>query len=118
MMNLPDQQLLPAQAESLPRQPDAGTATAAAAGNGARAGHAEPAVRVAELPEPWRSAAVTVVLPTYQEADNIRLIADALLRLPLPNLRILVADDNSPDGTGRIADDLAREHEDRITVVH
>lgn len=102
-MNLSDQQLLPAQAEPL---------------TGADAG-AEPAVRMAGLPEPWRSAAVTVVLPTYQEADNIRLITDALLRLPLPNLRILVADDNSPDGTGRIAENLASERgDDRIAVVH
>jgi dolichol-phosphate mannosyltransferase len=73
--------------------------------------------RPAELPDPWRSSAVTVVLPTYQEADNIPVIVDALLRLPLPNLRILVADDNSPDGTGRIADELAGRCE-RLSVVH
>jgi len=77
----------------------------------------EREVRAVELPEPWRSSAVTVVLPTYQEADNIPVIVDALLRLPLPNLRVLVADDNSPDGTGRIADELAERH-DRLTVVH
>ena len=79
----------------------------------------ENAVRAVELPEPWRAAAVTVVLPTYQEADNIPLITEALLKLPLPNLRILVADDNSPDGTGQIAENLARDHgRDRIAVVH
>jgi dolichol-phosphate mannosyltransferase len=77
----------------------------------------ERQVRAVELPEPWRSSAVTVVLPTYQEADNIPVIVDALLRLPLPNLRVLVADDNSPDGTGRIAEELAGRH-DRLTVVH
>jgi dolichol-phosphate mannosyltransferase len=76
-------------------------------------------VRAVELPEPWRSSAVTVVLPTYQEAGNIALITGALLRLPLPNLRVLVADDDSPDGTGKIAEGLAERHgRDRITVVH
>jgi dolichol-phosphate mannosyltransferase len=79
----------------------------------ARAGH------VVELPEPWRSAALTVVLPTYNEAANLPVIVAELLGLPLPGLRILVADDSSPDGTGDIADRLAAEHgEARMTVVH
>src|SRR5215470_9231496 len=78
-----------------------------------------PAEQVVELPEPWRSAAVTVVLPTYNEAANLPVIAAELLGLPLPGLRILVADDDSPDGTGRIADELAgRYGPDRMTVVH
>jgi dolichol-phosphate mannosyltransferase len=74
---------------------------------------------VVELPEPWRSAAVTVVLPTYNEAANLPVIAAELLGLPLNNLRILVADDNSPDGTGGIADQLAEQYgQDKMTVVH
>jgi len=78
-----------------------------------------PAERVVELPEPWRSAAVTVVLPTYNEAANLPVIVAGLLALPLPGLRILVADDNSPDGTGGVADQLAAEHgPGRMTVVH
>jgi dolichol-phosphate mannosyltransferase len=72
-----------------------------------------------ELPEPWRSAEVTVVLPTYNEAANLPVIAAQLLGLPLSGLRILVADDNSPDGTGAIADQLAgRYGQDKMTVVH
>lgn len=72
-----------------------------------------------ELPEPWRSAAVTVVLPTYNEAENLPVLVAALLQLPLPGLRILVADDNSPDGTGKIADQLADRHgADKMTVLH
>ena len=72
-----------------------------------------------ELPEPWRSAAVTVVLPTYNEAANLPVIVAELLSLPLTNLHILVADDNSPDGTGRVADQLVEEYgSGRITVVH
>src|SRR5690242_2965234 len=72
-----------------------------------------------ELPEPWRSAAVTVVLPTYNEAANVPVIAAELLALPLPSLRILVADDNSPDGTGDVADQLAERYgADKMTIVH
>jgi len=72
-----------------------------------------------ELPEPWRSAAVTVVLPTYNEAANLPVIVEQLFALPLTRLKILVADDNSPDGTGKIADELQQRFgEDRITVVH
>jgi dolichol-phosphate mannosyltransferase len=77
-----------------------------------------PAEHAVELPEPWRSAAVTVVLPTYNEAANLPVIVAELLALPLPGLRILVADDNSPDGTGQVADQLAAEHGARLTVAH
>lgn len=62
---------------------------------------------------------MTVVLPTYQEAGNISAIVRALFRLPLGNLRVLVVDDNSPDGTGRIAEELADEYgRHRLSVVH
>lgn len=72
-----------------------------------------------DLPEPWRSAALTVVLPTYNEVANLPVIVAALLDLPLTGLRILVADDNSPDGTGDVADKLAERYgEARMTVVH
>ncbi|CAA9585513.1 MAG: hypothetical protein AVDCRST_MAG88-3877, partial [uncultured Thermomicrobiales bacterium] len=43
-----------------------------------------------------------VVLPTYNERENLPLMVEALHRLGLPGLEILVVDDNSPDGTGRI----------------
>jgi dolichol-phosphate mannosyltransferase len=71
-----------------------------------------------ELPEPWCSAAVTVVLPTYNEAANLPIIVAELFGLPLPGLHILVADDNSPDGTGAVADELAEKYGDRLTVLH
>ncbi|MBO0832382.1 MAG: glycosyltransferase, partial [Actinobacteria bacterium] len=74
---------------------------------------------LAELPEPWRSAAVTVVLPTYNEAANLPVVVAELMSLPLTGLRILVADDNSPDGTGDVAEKLAEKYgEDRVAVVH
>jgi dolichol-phosphate mannosyltransferase len=76
-------------------------------------------VPVVELPEPWRSAAVTVVLPTYNEAANLPVIVEELIGLPLTGLHILVADDNSPDGTGDVAEQLAEKYgTDRVTVVH
>ena len=58
----------------------------------------------------------TVVIPTYNEADNIRPLADTILALP-HGLSLLVVDDNSPDGTGGIADELAAAS-DRVQVIH
>lgn len=71
-----------------------------------------------ELPAPWRDAAVTVVLPTYNESANLPIVVEALLALPLPGLTVLVVDDNSPDGTGKVAEELAAVHEGRVTVTH
>jgi len=71
------------------------------------------------LPEPWCSSKVTVVLPTFNEAANLPVIVAALFSLPLSGLRILVADDNSPDGTGDVADELAAQYgPERMSVVH
>ncbi len=60
----------------------------------------------------------TIVIPTYNEAGNVRPMADALLALNLPDLDILIVDDESPDGTGRIADQLTVEHPGQIHVLH
>jgi dolichol-phosphate mannosyltransferase len=58
-----------------------------------------------------------VILPTYNEAENLeRIVAAVLGQLP-SNGRVLVVDDNSPDGTGEIADRLAADN-DRIRVLH
>lgn len=61
---------------------------------------------------------LTIVIPTYNEADNLPLIVNALWDLPDLDISILVVDDASPDGTGEIADQLAREHTGRIDVIH
>jgi dolichol-phosphate mannosyltransferase len=61
---------------------------------------------------------VIVVLPTYNEADNLPAMVGELLALDLPGLSILVVDDNSPDGTGQIADGLVARHPDRVAVIH
>jgi len=60
---------------------------------------------------------ITVVTPTYNEAENLPKLVSALFSLPL-DLRILVVDDNSPDGTGRIAAALALQYPDRVDVLH
>lgn len=62
------------------------------------------------------TARTLVILPTYNESPNLALLAEALLALDIP-LDILVVDDNSPDGTGEIADELARK-DTRVHVVH
>ena len=59
---------------------------------------------------------VTVITPTYNEAENLPKLVSALFALPL-DLRVFIVDDNSPDGTGKIADDLAKGDE-RIQVLH
>jgi dolichol-phosphate mannosyltransferase len=59
---------------------------------------------------------VLVIIPTYNEAENIRLIAGRVRRA-VPSVDILVADDNSPDGTGAIADQLAAS-DDHVFVLH
>ncbi len=63
---------------------------------------------------------LTVVLPTYNEAENLPRMAQALLSLDIPDttLSILIVDDNSPDGTGDIANDLATEFPGRVRVLH
>ncbi len=59
---------------------------------------------------------VLVIIPTYNEIDNVR-IAVAGVREHAPQADILIADDNSPDGTGNVADELARE-DTRVHVLH
>src|SRR5947207_7392410 len=57
-----------------------------------------------------------VILPTYTERDNRPLIVPALLAIE--RLKILIVDDQSPDGTGDLADRLAADSHGRISVMH
>ncbi|HVL25644.1 MAG TPA: polyprenol monophosphomannose synthase [Thermomicrobiales bacterium] len=63
------------------------------------------------------STAVTVVIPTYNERDNLASLVTELMALDAP-LRVLVVDDASPDGTGELADELACTHSGRVHVLH
>jgi dolichol-phosphate mannosyltransferase len=57
-----------------------------------------------------------IVIPTYNERSNLPLIVRRVM--DETRYSILIVDDNSPDGTGRIADELATEYLDRVTVLH
>jgi dolichol-phosphate mannosyltransferase len=62
-------------------------------------------------------APLWLVLPTYDEASNLRAIVAAVRERLDPPRRLLIVDDSSPDGTGQIADRLAAEHSD-VSVLH
>ena len=59
---------------------------------------------------------VLVIVPTYNERDNLPILIDGLLRHA--NVRVLVVDDESPDGTGQLADGIAAAHPGRVEVMH
>ena len=61
---------------------------------------------------------LTVVIPTFNEAENLPLITAALWDHPALNISIIVVDDDSPDGTGEIADQLAQDNPERFEVIH
>ena len=63
---------------------------------------------------------LVIVLPTYNERENIARLIAALFALELPNMSVLVVDDNSPDGTGALADELASraDYTGKVTVLH
>lgn len=58
-----------------------------------------------------------LIVPTYNEADNLDELMTRLLALPV-SLGVIVVDDNSPDGTGALADVWAEDHGDRVRVIH
>ncbi|MCK5738931.1 polyprenol monophosphomannose synthase [bacterium] len=57
-----------------------------------------------------------VVIPTYNEAENIRKLVSILSDLKVSGLEILIVDDNSPDGTGKIIEDM-EARDDRIHII-
>ncbi len=65
-----------------------------------------------------KSPKIVVVVPTYNERDNLPVLIELLSDLGLPNLHVLVVDDDSPDGTGDVADKLVVDAPDAIGVLH
>jgi dolichol-phosphate mannosyltransferase len=57
-----------------------------------------------------------VIVPTYNERENIPSLIEGLLHHD--GVRVLIVDDDSPDGTGEVADTLARQHPGRVEVLH
>ncbi len=77
----------------------------------------DQAVSSTEQPEDFADLGrILAIIPTYNESGNIERIT-ARVRAAVPSAHILVADDNSPDGTGKIADSLA-DADDHIHVLH
>ncbi|MCS0638115.1 polyprenol monophosphomannose synthase [Streptomyces sp. LP05-1] len=69
-----------------------------------------------DRPDSGSPGPVLVIVPTYNEAGNIGAVVSRV-RASVPRAHLLVADDNSPDGTGRIADELAAA-DDHVHVLH
>lgn len=84
--------------------------------------HAPVAPEPVALPEPWASSRLAVVVPTFNEVANLPVLVGQLMSLGLTGLRVVIVDDNSPDGTGEVADTLAADWgasgTGAISVVH
>jgi dolichol-phosphate mannosyltransferase len=61
---------------------------------------------------------ITFIVPTYNEAENLPKFVSAFSALPVPDLNLLIVDDNSPDGTGKLADELCHQWNGRMDVIH
>ncbi|MEJ5203241.1 MAG: polyprenol monophosphomannose synthase [Anaerolineales bacterium] len=61
---------------------------------------------------------ITIVIPTYNEAENLPKLVSSIFELPLSGLNLLIVDDNSPDGSGQIAEELGRQSGGRVRVLH
>jgi dolichol-phosphate mannosyltransferase len=60
----------------------------------------------------------TVIVPTYNEAENLPKLVSAFFALPLADLNLILVDDNSPDGTGALADQFSAQYNGRMSVIH
>ena len=71
------------------------------------------------MPHPDAPPALSIIVPTYNERDRLAALVDAIFsayQAEGVNGELVIVDDNSPDGTGALADELAKSH--RITVIH
>lgn len=61
---------------------------------------------------------IILVIPTYNEALNLPILTERIFANQIPGLNILIVDDNSPDGCGKVADELHANYGDLVKVVH
>ena len=61
---------------------------------------------------------LTVVIPTYNEAENLPSLIDNLVETSITDLKLIIVDDGSPDGTGQFAEELAERMPGRMSVIH
>jgi dolichol-phosphate mannosyltransferase len=59
-----------------------------------------------------------IVIPTYNERENLPILVERILGLAIPDLQVLFVDDASPDGTGEMADAFAKQYPQKINVLH
>ncbi len=59
-----------------------------------------------------------IVVPTYNEKENLPILIESLFELDVQDLNILIVDDNSPDGTGKIADEIHERIPEGVSVIH
>ena len=64
-----------------------------------------------------KNGTAAIVVPTFNEADNLPLLAERLFALPVPNMRLIVVDDNSPDGTADVARSLSEKYDNRLDLI-
>ena len=64
-----------------------------------------------------KTASIAVVVPTYNEAENLPVLAERLFSLGLPDMRIIVVDDNSPDGTADVVRNLSERYGHRFDLI-
>ena len=86
------------------------------AAKSAKLAAAEPAAAAAEPAAEPAAPRIWIIVPTYNELDNVGPISDAILET-IPEAHLLFVDDGSPDGTGELADELARKRP-AIAVLH
>ena len=59
---------------------------------------------------------ICVVIPTYNEQNNISILIEKIFALHMPGIQVYIVDDNSPDGTGKIVDNVSTAYP--LTVIH
>ncbi len=64
-----------------------------------------------------RHATVAIVTPTYNEADNLPALAQRIFALDIPDIRLIIVDDNSPDGTGEVARGISSQFGNRLHLI-